>query len=64
LQQCPELVIVNNQNPDTIDSLNDVETPLNQLSIEIRQDTKGLLGLHASYKNNGQTETLALLSDP
>lgn len=63
LLHSPELAIVYNQNADAISLLESIETPLNQLFIEIRQDTKGVLGLHASYQNNNQSETLELLSD-
>ena len=63
LQQCPELAIVYNQNTDAINLLADIETPLNQLFIEIRQDTKGVLGLHASYKNKNQSESMELISN-
>jgi hypothetical protein len=36
-------------------------TALNQLFVEIKQDTKDVLGLHAAYNNCPQLKTLRLL---
>ena len=63
LQNDPGLAIVYNQNAEAISLLDDIEIPQDQLFIEIRQDAKGVLGLHASYKNNRKSETLELLSE-
>ncbi len=62
LKQNPELAIVHNQHADAIDQVQSIDTPLNQLFIEIIQDTKGVLGLHACYNNSHQLETLELLN--
>jgi hypothetical protein len=37
-----------------------MQTPAAQVFIEIRQDTKGVLGLHAIRKKGHQQETLEL----
>ena len=62
LKQDPEIAIVHNQHAEAIDQIQSIDTPLSQLFVEIRQDTKGVLGLHASYKNSSQLETLELLN--
>lgn len=62
LKQSPEMAIVHNQHAEAIDQIQSIDTTANQLFIEIRQDTKGVLGLHAAYRNNNQIETLELLN--
>ena len=58
----PNIAIVHNQHAQAIDQIQNINTPLNQLFIEIRQDTKGVLGLHAAYRNSNQLVTLELLN--
>lgn len=62
LDQDSGIAIVHNQHVEAINQVMSIDTPLDQLFVEIRQDTKGVLGLHASYKNSHQLETLELLS--
>ena len=38
-----------------------LQLPAEQVLIEIRQDTKGVLGLHAMRKMGSETETLELI---
>lgn len=56
-----EMAILYNQHAEAIRQVMSIDTPLDQLFIEIRQDTKGVLGLHASYKNTNKMEPLELL---
>lgn len=53
--------IVFNQHPQMQDLIDQLEVSNSQVLIEIRQDTKGVLGLHASRKNAGGRETLELI---
>ena len=61
LDSQPAALLVFNQHADAralVDSLNTQE---NQVYIEIRQDTKGVLGLHATRRHKSGDETLELI---
>jgi len=60
LDEYPEAIIVYNQHRDSINLIEGLQTPPTQVFIEIRQDTKGVLGLHAIRKTGHQSETLEL----
>jgi len=60
LDETPEAMIVYNQHEDSIKLIECMKTPAAQVFIEIRQDTKGVLGLHAIRKKGHQQETLEL----
>jgi hypothetical protein len=62
LKQDSKIAIVYNQHADAINQVMSIDTPVDQLFVEIRQDTKGVLGLHASYKNSDKLGTLELLN--
>ena len=57
-----DIAIVHNQHAQAIQQVMNIDTKHDQLFVEIRQDTKGVLGLHASYKNGNRQETLELAS--
>ncbi len=57
----PAIIIVYNQHPDAIVLVDSLDTPAAQIFIEIRQDTKGVLGLHAIRQRNQSPETLELI---
>jgi hypothetical protein len=56
-----ELIIVYNQHADAIALIDGLNTTESQIFIEIRQDTKGVLGLQAIRKQDGRSETLELI---
>ena len=57
----PQAIIVYNQQADARALVENLKTPAAQIFIEIRQDTKGVLGLHA-FRHRGQTRvTLELI---
>lgn len=61
LGQNPDAIVVYNQHPRATEFIDKLQAPVAQIFIEIRQDTKGVLGLHALRKKNGQVITLELV---
>jgi len=57
----PEKIIVYNQQADARALVESLTTPPSQIFIEIRQDTKGVLGLHAFRYQDQEPETLELI---
>jgi hypothetical protein len=60
LDQYPEAIIVYNQHEDALNLIKQLQTPPTQVFIEIKQDTRGVLGLHAIRNTGHQPETLEL----
>ena len=54
-------VIVYNQHADALALVDILSVPASQVFIEIRQDTKGVLGLHAVRRGQPGIETLELI---
>ena len=63
LDDNPDAFIVYNQHEDAISMVSDLMVPPEQIFIEIRQDTKGVLGLQAFHKHNHRPEPLELLHE-
>ena len=61
LDEYPDAIIVYNQHQDSIKLIEGLQTPPTQVFIEIRQDTKGVLGLHAIRNTRHRQETLELI---
>lgn len=61
LDEYSEAMIVYNQHQDSIKLIGFLHMPATQIFIEIRQEIKGVLGLHAIRINHGQQETLELV---
>ena len=61
LDENSQAMIVYNQHEDAISLVKHLVTPPAQVFIEIKQDTKGVLGLQAIRDNHGQQETLELI---
>ena len=61
LDKYSQAMIVYNQHEDAIKLVQHLEAPPAQVFIEIKQDTKGVLGLRAFRDNRGQQETLELI---
>jgi len=61
LDRNPEAIIVYNQQADARALVEKLKTPVTQVYIEIRQDTKGVLGLHAIRYRDQTPETLELI---
>ena len=57
----PDAIIVYNQQADARALVENLKTPATQIFIEIRQDTKGVLGLHAFRYKDQEPETLELI---
>ncbi len=57
----PGAIVVYNQHPQATQLIGLLQAPADQIYLEIRQDTRGVLGLHALRKQNGQPETLELV---
>ena len=57
----PEAIIVYNQHAEALALVDGLTVPRSQVFIEIRQDTKGVLGLHAISNRNDSPETLELI---
>jgi hypothetical protein len=57
----PEAIIVYNQHTDALEMVDSLKVPREQVFIEIRQDTKGVLGLHAISNRDDGPETLELI---
>jgi hypothetical protein len=60
LQARTDTIIVYNQHADALALVDSLSVPEDQVFIEIRQDTKGVLGLHAVHRGNPDNETLEL----
>jgi hypothetical protein len=56
-----DTVIVYNQHADALALIDTLKLPESQVFIEIRQDTKGVLGLHAVRRSKPDNETLELI---
>jgi hypothetical protein len=56
-----DTVIVYNQHADALALVDTLNLPESQVFIEIRQDTKGVLGLHAVRRSKPDNETLELI---
>ena len=61
LQAHPETIIVYNQHADAVALVDALSVPESQIFIEIRQDTRGVLGLHAQRRHGTDRETLELV---
>jgi hypothetical protein len=61
LQARTDSIIVYNQHADALALIDTLSVPEDQVFIEIRQDTKGVLGLHAVHRSNPGNETLELI---
>lgn len=61
LQQSPEAIIVYNQHQDAIKWIEQISASPQQVFIEIRQDTRGVLGLHAMRNEGDRQQTLELI---
>lgn len=57
----PQAIIVYNQQADARALVENLTIPPSQIFIEIRQDTKGVLGLHAFRYRDRKPETLELI---
>jgi hypothetical protein len=60
LDENSQAMIVYNQHEDAVKLVKHLVTPPAQVFIEIKQDTKGVLGLQAIRNNRGQQDTLEL----
>ena len=60
LEQNPDAMIVYNQHADAINLMNNLPSPTDRVFIEIRQDTKGVLGLQAEHRSSAGKEPLEL----
>ena len=60
LDEYSDAMIVYNQHKDAIKLIELIKVPPTQVFIEIRQDTKGVLGLHAIRNTCHRHETLEL----
>jgi|GEM_PF-810250 len=61
LDNSPEAIVVYNQQAEAKVMVEKLKTPASQIYIEIRQDTRGVLGLHAIRYRNQEPETLELI---
>lgn len=57
----PDTIVVYNQHADARALINALTLPEDQVFIEIRQDTKGVLGLNALHRGKSGNETLELI---
>jgi hypothetical protein len=57
----PDWIIVYNQHADARALVDGLTLPASQIYIEIRQDTKGVLGLHARRRSASGIDTLELI---
>lgn len=57
----PESIIVYNQQADALALVDNLSVSSSQIYIEIRQDTRGVPGLHAIRNRGHQPETLELI---
>ena len=60
LNKNPGSIVVYNQHPNAIELIDQLKLPAEQIFIEIRQDTKGVLGLHAVRRGDSRQQTLEL----
>ena len=60
LNQNANAFVVFNQHSEARSRVDELETDDEQIIIEIRQETRGVLGLKAQYKKNRPDETLEL----
>ncbi|MFZ9036849.1 MAG: hypothetical protein ACO3DT_02175 [Gammaproteobacteria bacterium] len=63
LEADPQAMIVYNQQADAIALVDSLEVAPAQVFIEIRQDTRGVLGLQAYHKKDHAPEALELLHE-
>ena len=63
LDSSPQAMIVYNQQSDAIALVEALRVSPEQIFIEVRQDTKGVLGLEAFHKKNHQPEAMGLLHE-
>jgi len=61
LNEIPEAIVVYNQHEESSRLIDLLQTRVGQVFIEIRQETKGVLGLHAVRIGDDQQETLELI---
>ena len=61
LAESPSAILVYNQQAEAISIIDQLVLVPGQIYIEIRQDTKGVLGLHAQRKQAQGSETLELI---
>ena len=59
----PQAIIVYNQQPDAIALIESLTVRPEQVFFEIRQDTKGVLGLEAYHKKGHTAEALELFHE-
>jgi len=64
LERNPGAMIVYNQHADAIKLISRLQSPIDQVFIEIRQDTKGVLGLQAARRSKPGQEPLELNYQP
>ena len=57
----PQAIIVYNQHPEALALVDQLRLAEDQIMIEVRQDTKGVLGLHALQRRGEEAETLDLV---
>ena len=63
LEADPQKIIVYNQQADAIALVENLDVDPAQVFIEIRQDTKGVLGLQAYHKKGHEPEALELFHE-
>jgi len=63
LEADPRAMIVYNQQADAVALVESLEVPPAQVFIEIRQDTRGVLGLQAYHKKDHAPEALELFHE-
>ena len=61
LQARPDSVIVYNQQVDALALVDSLSVPEDHVFVEIRQDTRGVSGLHAVRRRRPDYETLELI---
>ena len=61
LNKYPGAFIVYNQHPQARERIESLDTDDRQILLEIHQETRGVLGLEARYKNSNPDETLELI---
>jgi hypothetical protein len=61
LDASPQAIIVYNQHSEALALVALLNVPATQIFIEIRQDTRGVLGLHATRRREHEVETLELI---
>ena len=61
LNKNPGAMIVYNQHADAIQLIDQLKLPAEQIFVEIQQDTKGVLGLHAIRRSESGQQTLELI---